>query len=412
MKNEQMTKHSPLLAVGLAMLALAVILLSCGLCSAVFYLSRAVHRQTEYQRDSGEYFSGIVCRVGDLIRRGVGVARDRRSARTRDENPPPRAFPRVSILVAAFLLAILLGLGALAVKPIAAFVFPPFHFLAAALPPLALLAYAARRLNVTSGLRALIVSLGWGALGSTVFATLLEVGIGVIMVVIASVALSLAPDGAALLERLSAELNSLQSLDEQTIVRQLISNPAVVAAVMLYFAGIVPFVEEAFKTLIVAFADPRRTAARDMLLWGIAAGAGFALVENALNTSAALDIWAIAMLTASARRSCTWRTARRWHAAGTPPRVERRWSRLLIAYAASVCLHAVWNALAVGQGIGAVFLLSEPRAAIQLSSPLIWLNLALLLGLIVLTFGGAGWIVYAVRTVREPSSQASLRGAS
>ena len=411
MKNEQMTKHSPLLAVGLAMLALAVIPLSCGLCSAVFYLVAPFIVKRSTSAIQANIFLGSSAALGILF--GVVWAwQGLVTLRGRAAEPAARAFPRVSILVAAFLLAILLGLGALAVKPIAAFVFPPFHFLASALPPLALLAYAARRLNVTSGLRALIAALGWGALGSTVFATLLEVGIGVIMVVIASVALALAPDGAALLERLNAELNSLQSLDEQTILRQLISNPAVVAAVMVYFAGIVPFVEEAFKTLIVAFADPRRTAARDMLLWGIAAGAGFALVENALNTSAALDIWAIAMLTrvgATVMHVANGATmARGWYAA----RVERRWSRLLIAYAASVCLHAVWNALAVGQGIGAVFLLSEPRAAIQLSSPLIWLNLALLLGLIVLTFGGAGWIVYAVRTVREPSSQASLRGAS
>jgi hypothetical protein len=400
-----------LFVAGIWMLVLAAPLVLCGLCSAAFYLVAPFIVKRSTSAIQANIFLGSFAALGIMfgaVWAWQGIA----ALRGRAAEPAARAFPHVSILVAAFLLAILFGLGALAVKPVAAFAFPPFHFLAAALPPLALLAYAAHRLGATSGLRALIVSLGWGALGSTVFATLLEGGIGVIIVVIASIALSVAPDGAALLERLSAELNSLQSLDEQTIVRHLISNPAVVAAVMLYFAGIVPFVEEAFKTLIVAFADPRRTAARDMLLWGLAAGAGFALVENALNTSAAVDIWAIAMLTrigATVMHVANGATmARGWYAA----RVERRWSRLLIAYAASVCLHAVWNALAVGQGIGAVFLLSEPRAALQLASPLIWLNLALLLGLIVLTFGGAGWIVYAVRTVREPSSQASLRGAS
>jgi signal transduction histidine kinase len=70
-----------------------------------------------------------------------------------------------------------------------------------------------------------------------------------------------------------------------------------------------------------------------------------------------------------------------------------------------VFLHAVWNALAIGLGIGAVFLLNEPRAVMAMASPWIWLNLVFLLGLIVLTFGGVGWIAYAVQTAREPLSQ-------
>ncbi len=389
------------------MLILATPLLLCGLCSGMFYVIAPFLVKNRDSAIQANIFLGAFAALGisfGAVWAWQGIV----ALRGHATSSAVRVFPRVIILVAAFLFAILLGLGALAVKPVAAFAFPPFHFLASALPPLVFLAYAVRQLNVTSGLRALVASLGWGALGGTFLALSLEVVIGVIIIGIVSVALSLAPNSTAILEQLRAELQSLQSLqtlDDQTVIRRLTSNPVVVVAIAVYFAGIVPFIEEAVKTLIVAFVDPRRTMARDALLWGIAAGAGFAIVENALNTGAALDIWVIAMLTrvgATVMHVANGATmARGWYAA----RVERRWSRLLIAYLTSVFLHTVWNALAIGLGIGAVFLMQEPRAVMEMSSPWTWLNLVCLLGLIVLTFGGVGWIAYAVRTAREPSSQ-------
>ncbi|MEW5718564.1 MAG: PrsW family glutamic-type intramembrane protease [Chloroflexota bacterium] len=392
------------------MLVLAAPLLLCGLCSGAFYIVAPFLIKNRDSAIQGNIFLGAFAAIGILFGamwawQGVVALRGRATGSA------ARIFPRVIILVSLFLLALALGMGALAYKPIAAFAFPPFHFLAAALPPLALLAFAARQLGATSGLRALLASLGWGALGSTFLALSLEVVIGVIIVIGIGVALALMPEGAAQIERLSAELESLQRLDDQTIVRRLISNPGVIAAAGVYFVGIVPFIEEAAKTLIVAFADPRRTLARDALLWGIAAGAGFAIVENALNTGAALEIWAVAMFVrvgATVMHVANGAImARGWYAA----RVERRWSRLFIAYLTSVFLHAVWNALAIGQAVGAVFWMNESRGSFDASSSLLWLNLVLLLGLIVLTFGGAGWIAYSVQTVREPLS-VSLRGAS
>ena len=386
------------------MLVLAAPLLLCGLCSGMFYVIVPFLVKNRDSAIQANIFLGVFAALGVLFG-AVWVWQGILALRGHATSSAARVFPRVIILVAAFLFAILLGFGALAVKPVAAFAFPPFHFLASALPPLMFLAYAARRLNVTSGLRALVASLSWGALGSTFLALSLEVVIGVIIVGIVSVTLSLTANSTATLEQLRAQLESLRTLDDQTVIRRLISNPVVVVAIAVYFAGIVPFIEEAVKTLIVAFVDPRRTMARDALLWGIAAGAGFAIVENALNTGAALDVWVIAMLTrvgATVMHVANGATmARGWYAA----RVERRWSRLLIAYLTSVFLHAVWNALAIGLGIGAVFLMQEPRAVTELSSPWIWLNSVFLLGLIVLTFGGVGWIAYAVRTAREPSSQ-------
>lgn len=393
-----------LFVAGVWVLVLAVFLLLCGLCSGAFYLVAPFLVKNPASALQTNIFLGAFAALGILFG-ALGAWQGIVTLRGRAPDSAARAFLPAIILIILFLLAILLGLGALAIKPIAAFAFPPFHFLASALPPLIFLAYAARQLNVTSGLRALVVALGWGALGGTLLALSLEALIGVIILVGAGVALTLTPDGAAWLDRLSVELQSLRTWDDQTILRNLLANPGVIALAMMYFAGIVPFIEEAVKTLIVAFADPRRTQARDAILWGIAAGAGFAIVENTLNTGAAIEMWAVAMFVrvgATVMHVANGVTmARGWYAA----RVERRWSRLFIAYGVSVFLHAVWNALAIGQGLGAAFWLSEPRTAIDLASPGMWLNLALSLGLLVLAFGGAGWIVSAVRTAREPSAQ-------
>ncbi|MBM3130766.1 MAG: PrsW family intramembrane metalloprotease [Chloroflexi bacterium] len=398
-----------LFVAGVWLLVLAAFLLLCGLCSSAFYLVAPFLARNSDSAVQTNIFLGSFAALGIAFGalfawQGLGAIRQR------TPDSAARIFPSAIILLIAFLLAILLGLGALAYKPIAAFAFPPFHLIASALPPLIVLAYAARQLNVASGVRALAASLGWGALGATFLALSLEALIGVIIVAGAGVALALTPDGALMLARLSAELKSLRALDEQTIVRWLLANPTIIALAAIYFAGIVPFIEEAVKTLIIAFVDPRRTQARDAVLWGIAAGAGFAIVENALNTGAALEMWALAMLLrvgATMMHVANGVTmARGWYAA----RVERRWSRLFLAYAVSVFLHAVWNALAIGLGLGAVQLSDAARAPLGIQAPWVWLNLALISGLSILTFGGMGWIVFAVRTAREPTN-VSLREA-
>ena len=402
MNSQQPIPHSPLLAAGVWMLVLAGLLLSCGFCSIGSYFVAPFFARDSANAIQVNIFLGSFAGLGILFG-AVWAWQGILTLRGHATGSAARALPRVGILVAVFLIAVLLGMGALAADSIAALVFPPFHFLAAALPPLAFLAYAAHRLGTASGLRALMVSLGWGALGSTFLALSLEVVIGVIIVIGAGAAFTLTPDGAAWLERLAAEVESLRALDDQTVLRRLVTHPGVIAAAGVYFVGIVPVVEEALKTLVVAFADPRRTTARDALLWGIAAGAGFAIVENALNTGVALEIWAVAMVVrvgATVMHIANGATmARGWYAA----RVEGRWSQLFIAYGVSVFLHAAWNALAIGQGIGAVFWMNEARAPIEPASPLFWLSLAILLGLIILMFGGAGWIAYAVRTGREPA---------
>lgn len=391
-----------LIVTGVWFLVLSALLLLCGLCAGTFYLVAPFFAPTRQEAIQTNAVVGAIAAIG-IVFGALFASQALAAIRHHTPTITARLFPPAILLFLAFLCALALGSGVLALEPIAAFVFPPVHFLASALLPFSLLAYVARQLNITSSLRALVASLGWGALSSTFLALLLEAVIGVIILVGISVVIALTPDSALQLSRWSDELRAMRTFDERAALRFLLANPGIIALALIYFAGIVPLIEEAVKTLGLALMDPSRTRARDAILWGVAAGAGFAFVENALNTGMMLELWAVAMLArvgATIMHTANGITmARGWYAA----RVERRCDKLLIAYAASVIVHAIWNVFAAGQAIGIVGWLSEGRV-LRVESLWLWLNLAMLIGLAVLTFGGIGWIVYAVRTAREPTS--------
>lgn len=387
---------------GVWLVVLSTLLLVCALCSGTFYLVAPFFASTRLEAIQTNTVLGTLAALGLLF----GVLLAWQAVATLRHHTPmiaARLFPPAILFVIVFLFALVLGNGALALEPIAAFVFPPFHFLASILVPLSLLAFTARRLNVTSGARALIAALSWGALGSTFLALLLEAIIGVIILVGIAVTIAWLPNGAWQLNRLNNELRALRALDEQAALHFLLANPGIIIAALVYFAGIVPLIEEAVKTLIVAFMDPLRMRMRDAVLWGVATGTGFAMVENALNTGLALELWTLMLLGrigAAVMHTANGITmARGWYAA----RAERRWDRLLWAYGTSVVLHSLWNVFAAGQALGIVGWLGEGRA-LRVESLWLWLNLAMLGGLAVLTLLGLTWIVYAVRTARESTS--------
>jgi hypothetical protein len=395
---------------GVWLLVLSALLLVCGLCAGTFYLVAPFFARTHQEAIQTNIFVGGLGALGVLF--GMLFAWQAiATLRHRLPTTVARLFPPAGILFVAFLVALGLGSALLTLGPIAAFVFPPFHFLASVLLPLTLLAYTARQLNVTSGVRALVAALGWGALGSTFFALLLEGVMGVIMLAGIAIALALTPDGVWYLSRLSDELRAMRMLDEQAALRWLLANPGIVVVALIYFAGVVPLIEESVKTLILALMDPSRTRARDAVLWGVAAGVGFALVENVLNAGILLEMWAATVLArvgAAIMHTANGITmARGWYAA----RVERRWDKLLIAYAVCVVLHALWNVFAAGQALGIAGWLSEERA-LRVESLWLWLNLAMLVGLVILTSGGIGWIVYAVRTARINSTPSFEEGGT
>ncbi len=386
--------RNPYSFAGWSMIVLAVLLLLCGLCSCLFYVVAPLMARVNADTTQANVVFGSLAGLGILFAalftwQGIVAVRGRSSGAA------ARVLPPAWLLVILFLLVVGLGVLALAVPSAAAYLFPPWHFLAAAIPPLALLAYGARRLGAGSGIRALLASFSWGAFAGTTLAFVLEMAVLLVFILVASLILMLLPNGRALIEQLQQQLTLAQRSRNFSTVEQWISNPAVVGGLLLYLAVAIPIIEEAVKALVVAFANPRQTRLADAVLWGMSAGAGFALVETIFNASVTLTDWApLIMMRIGAAIVHVANGAlmgRGWYAA----RVERRWGRLFLAYLAAVVYHAAWNALTVGLSTGTTGLRNAPQL-----TPTV-LTIVGLLGFLILSLLGLAWIVYIVRKASQ-----------
>jgi RsiW-degrading membrane proteinase PrsW (M82 family) len=386
------------------MLVLAASLLLCALCSFVLYVvvpfrSPDVETSTQSNIVLGSLAGFGIVFGALLVWQGIRTLQGRASV------PAARAFPPVPALVLAFVGALLLGVGALELPAYAAYLFPPWHLLAASLPPLALLAYGARRLGAASGLRALLASFGWGALAGTTIAFLLEAIAGLILIVVVSIVVSALPNSRELLDQLQAQLQQAQRTRDFSGLTEMLSQPAVTIGLLVFLAVVIPLIEEFVKALVIAFIDPRRTGPAEALLWGMGAGAGFATIESILNASVVVSAWAPLVLSrvgaAIVHVANGALMGRGWYAA----RVERRWGQLVLSYGASVLFHALWNAMAV------VLSTQIPSfAGGSFSSAGVVLTAVILLTMVLLALAGLAWIVYAVRTQsrRQPATELAI----
>jgi RsiW-degrading membrane proteinase PrsW (M82 family) len=378
------------------MLAVAAFMLLCGACSAAFYVIVPFTNRSTSQLETNAAL-GATAGFGFLLAallawQGINALRGK------DSTPAARFLLPAPAFVLAFLGAILLGIGALSLRSIASFTFPPFHFLASIFIPLAFIAYAARRLGKLSGLRTLVVSFSWGALGATFLAFVAELAVGGLILLIVALAISFTPGGVTTLERLRAILQTSSRGDPTRLANQLLSNPWVTTGFLVYVAVLIPPIEEAFKTLVLAFVNPQRTRLADAVLWGISAGAGFAALENLFNSIGLLDVWAIGMLMRAGATVMHVANgalmARGWYAA----RVERRWSRLVAAFSVSVFVHGLWNGSVILLSQRAATLGADPAAALTQSPAQGVLIIALVAVIALLSVLGLVWIVYAVQS--------------
>jgi len=264
---------------------------------------------------------------------------------------PPRAW--LLWLLLAFLLLIGLG-GVVSARSLApALLLPPIHALAMALPPLIVLCLVGRALRGTGGSwREVVASVVGG--GSVAFGASLvsEILVALALVVAAAVVALMTSGGAERVEALAEKLQDPAWQKDLTNLLDLLLSPGVVVSALVLFSVPVPLIEEAFKTLAAGLAGrwARPQPAR-AFLWGVAGGAGFALVENLLGGAlGGAEGWAVG----AASRFCAtvmhcmtgglvgWGWGQFWTA--------RKRLRLLGSYAAAVTIHGTWNALAVGMG--------------------------------------------------------------
>jgi hypothetical protein len=264
--------------------------------------------------------------------------------------PSPAFRPRkIGSLVLLFLLSLVIGQMILSQSLLPSLTFPPFHVTATILPALVILALVGRGLGPITSRRDIVLQLTSGAFLGAPLAFTLEALALLSLLAATFIGLAAHPGGPELIRFWSTYLQDPTQLQDPDLLAPLLNSPAIIAAAVVFVAGIVPLIEEGIKTVGVALMSYRKPTVSQSFLWGLAGGAGFAIAEGLLNTAGGLEAWALRVLvrvgatllhcSTGALMGITWHNTL----------VKRRWGRAFGLYAACVAVHGLWNALSIGQ---------------------------------------------------------------
>jgi hypothetical protein len=265
---------------------------------------------------------------------------------------PSRPFSplRVWPMWLAWIILIILGAVVSLISFFPAALLPPIHVLAMSMPPLITLWSAGQALDGMGGSwrEAVAALVSGGSLGLGLsFAGEALMGLALFVVVLAVAWVT--PGGKEHIVTLGNNLQDPAWVKDLSNLAELLLYPPAAVAALSIFAIPIPLIEEAFKTLaagvVARWARPNPARA---FLWGVGAGAGFALVENvfngALGGAEGWPVGAVARLGATLMHCATgglvgWGWGQLW--------AKRRPLRLVESYVGAVLIHGVWNAITV-----------------------------------------------------------------
>jgi hypothetical protein len=265
---------------------------------------------------------------------------------------PSRPFNPSRVWLTWFAWALLIGLGAVvsSSSAISTWWLLPIHVLAMAFPPLiALWSVGWGVRGMAGSWREVIAGMAGGGVlgmgGALIGEGLLVLAFVIIIVVVAL----LSPAGMERMTALQSNLDNPAWLADSTNLVRFLLSPPVAISVLGTLSIPVPLIEETVKTLasgvVARWVRPNTARA---FLWGVAGGAGFALVENLFNGAlGGAEAWvmgAVARFGATMMHCVTgglvgWGWGQLW--------TERRAWRLLGSFVAAVVIHGVWNAITV-----------------------------------------------------------------
>ncbi len=266
----------------------------------------------------------------------------------------PLRWPRFGLLALLFLLAVAIGQVVLSYAPVPWLFFPYFYVLGIVLPVVAVLSLVGRRLargGLTTNWREVLAQVVSGAFLGTAAAFALEIGLFFVLGLVAVVLLALTPGGFEQLQTFFAEPQLAEGFPDLSHLQPLLRSPWLIGLVFFGMAVVAPAIEEAAKTLGVLLMSYRRPSQARAFLWGVAGGAGFALVEGLLNGALVLaeqQMWAFSIVaragTVVIHCLAGGLVGLGWQALFSG---RRRW-RGLGCYVVAVAMHGLWNALVVG----------------------------------------------------------------
>jgi hypothetical protein len=226
---------------------------------------------------------------------------------------------------------------------LAPWIFPVLHVLAVALPIVAILAYASRRAQAPAG--RVSVQFVYGGTLAIAISLVIEVGLllalGALALLFTGGTTSLGTFVAALVSGNLAPLGDLRA------------TPVLLAFVAGWRIILSPVVEEAAKALTIPFWPHWGPTRERALVWGLAAGLGFALTEGMFTTVQAVGpgAWWPALLgragAALVYGMATGLVGLAWWRGYT----RHRPLNVVVGYLAAVVVHAFWNLGAVARAI-------------------------------------------------------------
>lgn len=191
----------------------------------------------------------------------------------------------------------------------------------------------------------------------------------VIAVIVVAVLMS-QPGFEAQIQYLSTQMYSLdpQSLEAQDLIAPYLVKPGVIGVSLVYFALIVPLLEELFKPLGVWFFANKLTSPAQGFALGALSGCAYGLIET-FGVSAQTADWAGLLLTRIGTGALHITSSALMGAAIVYAVRERRYLRLLATYLLSVSLHGLWNTIAIFFAFGTIaeyFDLDHPLRQFQM----------------------------------------------
>ena len=224
---------------------------------------------------------------------------------------------------------------------------PPLQALAVGIPILWFVHLSIRGIASSSPQR------HWGVFNAgLVLAPLLsfifEMLAALLLVLVWSVWASTQPDLLSELTSLAQRLDQVRFSQEEALalLEPYLTNPAVISAVLLFLAAVVPLVEEFVKPIGIWALANRGLRPTDGFVAGVLCGAGFALAESLAITSTS-EGWVLTVTTRIgtgaihilASGLVGWALARAWG--------NRKFVQLGATFLLAVLLHGTWNALSV-----------------------------------------------------------------
>jgi hypothetical protein len=282
----------------------------------------------------------------------------------------PVKFYVVSALVAAWVMIVIIGALLNNLFTYGWAVAAPFFLIGVSLPILIFTWIGAGGLPGGSRRRLWSV-FGFGMVGSTLTAIILEyLLVGVAILVIGALA-SANPELRTVIDQVKTQVANAKAGDVQsllTVLAPYITNPLVILSILIFAAVLTPLIEEAVKPAVIFFMGKHLRSPAEGFMLGAFCGAGFAMLEGLMAASGAAQMWGFGVVgrAAASLMHVTSSGLLGWAIAST--QLEKRYGRLALTYLISVSIHGLWNGSVIIAVYGALQVMVQNNMQIEFPS--------------------------------------------